>query len=153
MSNLDKLNRILSNKESTWRQEAEWRSTNESWLSDSFNIAVRVLSTLRTKGMTQKELAEKMNVSPQFISKIVKGQENLSLETIAKLSHALGVQLIHVPGNVQAREVEYSIDLAYEVIERDRQGTFRKAKDLGFAGLKDMQEYHNSQSLEYKKQA
>jgi transcriptional regulator with XRE-family HTH domain len=43
--------------------------------------------------MTQKDLAERMNVSPQYISKIVKGAENLSLETITALEEALSVDL------------------------------------------------------------
>ena len=35
-----------------------------------------------------------MNVSPQQISKIVKGQENLTLETISNLEIALGIQIM-----------------------------------------------------------
>jgi transcriptional regulator with XRE-family HTH domain len=51
-------------------------------------------AALREKGMTQKDLAEKLNVSPQQVSKIVKGKENLTLETISKLEYVLGVELI-----------------------------------------------------------
>lgn len=96
MSNRKKIIKGLSPKKSTWEKEARWREANEVWLSQSFEIAVRVLDTLRTKKMTQKELAVKMNVSPQFINKVVKGQENLSLETISKLSSALEIKLIEV---------------------------------------------------------
>jgi plasmid maintenance system antidote protein VapI len=35
-----------------------------------------------------------MNISPQQISKIVKGQENMTLETISNLEIALGIQII-----------------------------------------------------------
>lgn len=35
--------------------------------------------------MNQKQLAEKMNCSRQYISKVLKGRENLSLETLAKI--------------------------------------------------------------------
>lgn len=91
MSNLEKLNKIISDKKSTWLEDAKWREENEAWLSRSFNIALRVLNTLRSKRMTQKELADKMKVTPQFINKVVKGQENLSMETIAKLEAALEI--------------------------------------------------------------
>lgn len=37
-----------------------------------------------------------MGVSPQQISKIVKGNENLTLETIVKLEKCLGAKLIEV---------------------------------------------------------
>lgn len=46
--------------------------------------------------MTQSELATKVGVSPQQVSKIVKGKENLSLETITKLEAALGINIISI---------------------------------------------------------
>jgi transcriptional regulator with XRE-family HTH domain len=47
--------------------------------------------------MTQKALAENIGVSPQYINKVLNGQENLSLQTIAKLSDALNIELISFP--------------------------------------------------------
>lgn len=104
MGNLNKLSNLSAGKKSTWRDDAAWRTANESWLSDSFDIAMKVLALLRAKKMTQKNLAEKMGVTPQFINKIVRGQENLSLETIGKLGKALGVKLIEVAGDEQRVE-------------------------------------------------
>ena len=46
--------------------------------------------------MTQAELAEKMGVSRQQVTKIVKGQENFTFETIGKLEKALGVKLMTI---------------------------------------------------------
>jgi len=57
-------------------------------------IAVSVLDALKTQNLSQKDLAARMNVSPQQISKIVKGQENLTLENISNLENALGIQII-----------------------------------------------------------
>jgi transcriptional regulator with XRE-family HTH domain len=110
MNNLEKLNKALSKEKSTWEAEARWRAANEDWLSVSFDIAVRVLDTLQAKGMTQKELADKMGVSPQFVNKVVKGQENLSLETIAKLSRALGVSLIEVANEKKAPDFVFGVE-------------------------------------------
>ena len=45
-------------------------------------------------GMTQKQLAEKMNCSPQYISKVLRGRENLSLETLTKIENALEISII-----------------------------------------------------------
>ena len=45
-------------------------------------------------GLTQKALAERMGCSQQYVSRIVKGRENLSLETIVKLEEALEVDII-----------------------------------------------------------
>ncbi|MBN8652682.1 MAG: helix-turn-helix transcriptional regulator [Cytophagales bacterium] len=153
MSNLEKLNKIISTQKSTWQQEATWRNENEEWLSQSFDIAMLVLDTLREKKMTQKELAEKMKVSPQFINKIVKGQENLSLETISKLRSALGIKLIEVAGSEAMTEVVYDYQQAYEVSELFRKQVFEKAAEKGYVGLESVQVYAKEQVLEYKMQA
>jgi transcriptional regulator with XRE-family HTH domain len=153
MSNLEKLNKVLSNQKSTWEEEAKWREENEDWLSQSFDIAVRVLDTLRTKKMTQKELAEKMGVSPQFINKVLKGQENLSLETTAKLSRALGIKLIAVVESCTPAEVEYDVEQAYQVSEVYRRDIFSKASATGYIGLAAVQQYVKEQKLEYRMQS
>ena len=45
-------------------------------------------------GLTQKELAERLGCSQQYISLILKGKENLTLETIAKLETVLDFELL-----------------------------------------------------------
>ena len=44
--------------------------------------------------MTQASLAQKMECSQQYVSKVLKGKENLSLETISKIESALDIDLI-----------------------------------------------------------
>jgi len=98
---LDKINKLASGKVSTWKEEATERKNNNDWKKRSFQIAVRVLREIRNQksqnGMTQKKLAEAMDVSPQYINKVVKGKENLTLETISKIESVLGIQLIEIP--------------------------------------------------------
>lgn len=88
---LARLEQLQSPKPSTWREEAEKERENRSWLRHSQYIAVMVLGKLRELHMTQKELAAKLGCSQQYVSKIVKGKENMSLETIAKLEDALHI--------------------------------------------------------------
>ena len=84
--------------QSNYLQNAKFRIENKKWLSYSSNIALRVLAALEeSEQMTQKALAETIGVSPQYINKVLKGQENLSLQTIAKLSEALNIELITFP--------------------------------------------------------
>ena len=45
-------------------------------------------------GMTQRALAEKMNCTQQYVSKVLKGRENLSLETLCKIENALGIKIL-----------------------------------------------------------
>ena len=80
---------------SKWQKEAEWRRDNWSWLQHSQKIAVKVLLQMKKQGLTQKALAERMDCTQQYVSKILKGKENLSLETLSKLEDALGIVLIN----------------------------------------------------------
>lgn len=57
-------------------------------------IAVKVLLRMKLLGLMQKALAERMNCTQQYISKILKGKENMSLDTLSKLEKALGITLI-----------------------------------------------------------
>lgn len=79
---------------STWREDAEWRRDNWTWLQHSQKIAVKILLQMKVLGLTQKSLAEQMNCTQQYISKILKGKENMSLETLSKLENALKINLI-----------------------------------------------------------
>ena len=80
---------------STWREEAEWRRDNWSWLRHSQKIAVKVLLQMKQEGLTQKALAERMGCTQQYVSKILKGKENMSLDTLSKLEDALDINLIY----------------------------------------------------------
>ena len=66
------------------------------WLNHSQMIANTMSARMKELGMTQKMLAEKMNCAQQYISKILKGGENLSLEAINKIENALDIHLLQM---------------------------------------------------------
>jgi len=82
---------------SQWLEQAKWFVENKDWLDKSALIAIKILRTLREESISQKDLAESIGVSAQYVNKVVKGRENLTLETICKIEKALGVSLIEVP--------------------------------------------------------
>ena len=95
MSNLkEKLSKIAFAQPSDWKTKAKYRRENHEWLKKSAAIAIKVLDALKEQHLSQKDLAKRMNVSPQQINKIVKGQENLTLETISNLEIALDIKII-----------------------------------------------------------
>lgn len=57
---------------------------------------MRVLDEMENKGLTQKEFAQRVGCSQQYISRILKGKENLSIETISKIEAALGVSILEI---------------------------------------------------------
>ena len=44
--------------------------------------------------ITQKALAERMNCTQQYVSKILKGKENISLDTMTRLEEALQINIL-----------------------------------------------------------
>ena len=96
MSNINKkLSALASGKPSDWKARAKYCRDNRDWLKKSAAIAIKVLDTLKEQGLTQKDLAERMGVSPQQVNKITGGQENLTLQTISKLELILGIRIIN----------------------------------------------------------
>ncbi len=94
---VSKLQEHVSPTPSAWREDAEWRMENKSWLRYSQGIAMKMLDRMEELGMTQKALAERMNCSQQYVSKVLKGRENLSLETLVKIEDALELRLVYEP--------------------------------------------------------
>ena len=68
------------------RQQMEW----------SFHIADEIEDALKAKGMTQKELAERLGTSAAAVSRWLGGGHNFTLSTLAKISVVLGIPLISV---------------------------------------------------------
>lgn len=90
-----KLERFSSLTPSNWRKEAEERQVNKEWLRYSQMIVMKMLDRMEELGLTQKMLAERMGCSQQYVSKVLRGRENLSLETLCKIENALNLQIIH----------------------------------------------------------
>ena len=81
----NKLNRIIADEPSKWLEEANYRFENKAWLRKSQAIALKILRHIRANGITQKELAERLNVAPQQVNRWVKGGENIQYR-LSKLS-------------------------------------------------------------------
>jgi len=103
--NLDKLAEIAKPRSEKAKNMAQTRKDSREWLRMSQDIALSLHYYLRKANMTQKDLAEKMNVSPTYIGKLLKGQENLTLETICKLQIAIGQELVSTSLSYEYKEV------------------------------------------------
>lgn len=56
-------------------------------------IGKEIRGIRRMQGLSQKEVAKKLGVSQQLISRIEKGKENVSLHTLNNMSRALGKEI------------------------------------------------------------
>lgn len=94
MKNKEKFLKLVSGEKTDTLEKIRKRIANRDMVRESQRIAIKVLIRLDELGWTQKKLAEIMEVSPQQVNKIVKGNENLTLETIVKLQNMLNVPLL-----------------------------------------------------------
>lgn len=58
---------------------------------------MEMLDRMEVLGINQRELAQRIGCTPQYVSKILKGRENLSLETICKIEDALEMEFKSLP--------------------------------------------------------
>lgn len=93
----EKMEALNIKPDTKWKAEALQRRETR-WRLYAASIAARILTIIENdEELNQSRLAEVLNVSRQQISKILNGKENLTLDTICKLSEALGVELITFP--------------------------------------------------------
>lgn len=62
----------------------------------SFDIAERLDNVLKKKGISQRDLARKMNKRDSEISKWLTGRHNFTMKTIAQIECAIGEPLLDV---------------------------------------------------------
>lgn len=56
------------------------------------DVASRVIDAMENRGITRSNLARRMGVNPAYITKILHGHANLSLESLAKVAYAMGLR-------------------------------------------------------------
>lgn len=88
------LNNNQSATPSKWREAAEWRRKNEKWLKYARVITMKTMQAMDKQSVTQSLLAERMGCSQQYVSNLLKGSSNMTLETIARIETALNIDLI-----------------------------------------------------------
>ncbi len=72
---------------SRFAEEAAWRKENASWLRWSRQLAVTLIGYMQDNGFKRADLA----VSPQYVSKLLSGTENLSFKSVANIEDKLGI--------------------------------------------------------------
>lgn len=79
---------------SRFMEEAVWRKENANWLRWSQQLAVTLIGYMQDHGLKRAELALRLGVSPQYVSKLLSGTENLSFKSIANIEERLGISCL-----------------------------------------------------------
>ena len=93
---IDRLSRYQSDEPSDWRVEEERvrYAKLKGWLQYSRRIAIKIALAMKQQNLSRQDVADRMGCSPQYVSRLLKGEENLSLETICKLEEALNISIL-----------------------------------------------------------
>ena len=79
---------------SKFEEESCWRQENEIWLRMSRSVALSIVDYMQENHLSRTEMAKKLEVSPQYMSRILSGTENFSIKSIAKIEAALGISCL-----------------------------------------------------------
>jgi transcriptional regulator with XRE-family HTH domain len=94
MTNKEKFLALVSFEETGTLERNSERIRNRAMLRESQGIALKVLMKLDDLAWSQKDLAIALGVTPQQITKIVSGKENLTIETQIKLQNILDIPIL-----------------------------------------------------------
>lgn len=74
---------------------------NKGWSRYSIFIAGKVASELRRQNLSQAALGKRMGRTQQYVSYILSGKANLTLETVSLLEEALNISLSRITSNTE----------------------------------------------------
>lgn len=94
MTNKKKFLALVSEEKTTTVHKNKERIGKRAMLRESQRISLKILRKLDELGWSQKDLAAAMNVSPQHITKLVSGKENLTIETQIKIQEILDIPIL-----------------------------------------------------------
>ena len=71
-----------SSTPSKFEEEARWRQENEIWLRMSRSVALTIVDYMQDHQLSRAEMAKLLNVSQQYLSRILSGTENFSIKSV-----------------------------------------------------------------------
>lgn len=85
----------IAGRESEAVKLAKERIKNRQWLKESQSLAVRILIKLDELGLNQKDLAERLGVTAQYVSKLLKGKEKFGWEIVIAIQSVLELPILY----------------------------------------------------------
>jgi transcriptional regulator with XRE-family HTH domain len=83
------------------------------WFRAVIEFTQAIARQMRVQGLTRLQLAQRLAVHPSFITKVLKGDTNISVETIAKFAHALQCEF-----HIDVKQTESFVSGAFAPIDR-----------------------------------
>lgn len=93
---IDFLKQHESKTTSRFHENAEWRRENREWLKWSRDVALSLVDYMEINGINRIGLAERLGVTPQYVSKMLSGKVNFSFKSIAEIENKLSIKLLRI---------------------------------------------------------
>jgi ribosome-binding protein aMBF1 (putative translation factor) len=82
----------LTDLHQNWMNRQDYREAIEA-LAPEFALARAVIGARATAGLTQEQLAQRMDTTQSVIARLESGRSNPSTQTLERLARATGTQL------------------------------------------------------------
>lgn len=96
--NEDKFNQLVSKEQSKIIDKLK-KEELENWHETSSIIAFKVLKKMDELCINKIQLSLLLKVSPSYITKLLKGHQNMTLETLLNIEKVLGLKVLGTDDN------------------------------------------------------
>lgn len=90
-------------------------------------IGIRIAEIRSQKGMTQDQLANKMGISPKYLSSIERGKENPTLDMLINLSESVDVDLGKIFALIQIEDPTKRKDIIEVLLKKANEDEIKLA--------------------------
>lgn len=87
------------------------KTRDDFWIEDAtLQFIVRLNKLMEQRGMSKTDLANRLQVSQPYITRVLKGRDNLTVATMVKLARAVGANL---QISLEEMETEHQVEPAH----------------------------------------
>lgn len=109
----------------SWMKEDEAAKRNEEKVRATTKIILHLIDYMESHQMSQTDLARKLNVTPQYINKLLHGQDtSFRIETAIEYGKLLGITLIEIPDAPIGHPSMYDVFYGTYMVSTDTPGGF-----------------------------
>ena len=107
----------------------EAKQRDRYWVEKAkLNFSIELTNFFKKSGITQTSLAEKLNTSPAYITKVFRGDANFTIETMVKLARSVDGELqIHISPK-QSNEQWFDVLKSQQIPNKDTTSEWVKQK-------------------------
>ena len=85
---------LVSDEQPLVHERMKWLKENKEWRNVAVKVIMNVLGVMRERKITQEDLAERLEVTPQWLNTVLRGNEKLTLEIIGRFEKVLQIEII-----------------------------------------------------------